>query len=86
MVCMAALGLTRAESVVAIQLALEQTPKRAANRIGCAYGTLRSHTRAILLKTTVSSSIGIATRVVAVLWGAESHLAIEAPGSHPHTP
>jgi DNA-binding CsgD family transcriptional regulator len=67
-VCMTVLGLTRAESVVALHLAVEQTPKKAANRIGCANGTFRSHTRAILLKVAAASSIGIAATVVAVLW------------------
>ena len=76
-VCMAVLGTTRAESVAALHLVLEQTPKKAACRIGCAYGTFRSHTRAILLKINATSSIGIATKVVAVLWSAETSVVAE---------
>lgn len=66
--CMTSLGLTRAESVAALTLVLEQTPKLATARIGCAYGTFRAHTRAILLKLSVASSIGIVVRVLSVLW------------------
>lgn len=68
--CMNQLGLTRAESVVAVLLVEEHSPTRVMERLGSKPGTVRSHLRSIMTKLGVGSSVGVVAVVLARLWAA----------------
>lgn len=67
-ICVAALGLTRAQSVVALELVRVQSPQRVILRLGCAAGTVKSHLSAIIARLGVSNGAGVVGVVVATMW------------------